>query len=193
MKTIGVLALQGAINEHILKINLLDAKAIAVKHPSQLTQIDGLIIPGGESTAMSRLIEKDHFYGSIKQFANEGKAIFGTCAGLILCGKTVTSSHPSNRIITPLALIDIISERNGFGRQGDSFETILSVKGIAPDIPAVFIRAPYIKSVGKQVDVLACFNNHIVMARWQNILVTSFHPELTHDNRILSYFLSMIK
>lgn len=193
MKTAGVLALQGAVNEHIFKINLLNAKAIAIKHPSQLTQIDGLIIPGGESTAMSRLIEKDHFYEPIKQFANNGKAIFGTCAGLILCAKTVTSSHPSNQIITPLALIDIMSERNGFGRQGDSFETTLTVKGIAPDIPAVFIRAPYIKSVGKQVNVLAYFNNHIVMARQQKILVTSFHPELTHDNRILSYFLSMIK
>lgn len=84
-------------------------------------------------------------------------------------------------------------ERNGFGRQGDSFETTLSVKEVAPDIPAVFIRAPYIKSAGKQVNVLAYFNNRIVMARQKNILVASFHPELTHDNRILSYFLSMIK
>ncbi|WP_334327837.1 pyridoxal 5'-phosphate synthase glutaminase subunit PdxT [Gilliamella apicola] len=184
LKKVGVLNLQGAVSEHITMLNSLDnVQAIAVKHPEQLAELDGLIIPGGESTTISRLIKQNGLFEPIKQFAQQGKGIFGTCAGLVLCGKTTTHNE-----VEQLALIDICVERNGFGRQINSFETMLDVKLIGQQIPAVFIRAPYIAKAGEQVEQLAFIDEHCVMAKQNNILVCSFHPELTQDNRIMHYF-----
>ena len=184
LKKVGVLNLQGAVSEHITMLNSLDSvQAIAVKHPEQLAELDGLIIPGGESTTISRLIKQNGLFEPIKQFAQQGKGIFGTCAGLVLCGKTTTHNE-----VEQLALIDICVERNGFGRQINSFETMLDVKLIGQQIPAVFIRAPYIAKAGEQVEQLAFIDEHCVMAKQNNILVCSFHPELTQDNRIMHYF-----
>ena len=184
LKKVGVLNLQGAVSEHITMLNSLDnVQAIAVKHPEQLAELDGLIIPGGESTTISRLIRQNGLFEPIKQFAQQGKGILGTCAGLVLCGKTTTHNE-----VEQLALIDIHVERNGFGRQINSFETKLDVKLIGQQIPAVFIRAPYIAKAGEQVEQLAFIDEHCVMAKQNNILVCSFHPELTQDNRIMNYF-----
>lgn len=184
LKKVGVLNLQGAVSEHITMLNSLNnVQAIAVKHPEQLAELDGLIIPGGESTTISRLIKQNGLFEPIKQFAQQGKGILGTCAGLVLCGKTTTHNE-----VEQLALIDIHVERNGFGRQINSFETKLDVKLIGQQIPAVFIRAPYIAKAGEQVEQLAFIDEHCVMAKQNNILVCSFHPELTQDNRIMNYF-----
>lgn len=184
LKKVGVLNLQGAVSEHITMLNSLDnVQAIAVKHPEQLAELDGLIIPGGESTTISRLIKQNGLFEPIKQFAQQGKGILGTCAGLVLCGKTTSHNE-----VEQLALIDICVERNGFGRQINSFETKLDVKLIGQQIPAVFIRAPYITKAGEQVEQLAFIDEHCVMAKQNNILVCSFHPELTQDNRIMHYF-----
>lgn len=184
LKKVGVLNLQGAVSEHITMLNSLDnVQGIAVKHPEQLAELDGLIIPGGESTTISRLIRQNGLFEPIKQFAQQGKGILGTCAGLVLCGKTTTHNE-----VEQLALIDIHVERNGFGRQINSFETKLDVKLIGQQIPAVFIRAPYIAKAGEQVEQLAFIDEHCVMAKQNNILVCSFHPELTQDNRIMHYF-----
>lgn len=187
LKKIGVLNLQGAISEHLSVLQHIEnVQAIAVKKAEQLDELAGLIIPGGESTAISRLIRQNHLFDPIIQFAKQGKGIFGTCAGLVLCGKTTTHNE-----VEQLKLIDIEVERNGFGRQIASFETVLDIETIGQQIPAVFIRAPYITKVGSQVKPLAFVNHHCVMAQKDNILVCSFHPELTSDDRITKYFVQL--
>ena len=185
MKTVGVLALQGAVTEHIQMLERSGVKGVAIKYPADLDEIDGLIIPGGESTAISRLIQQNGLYEPIQRFALS-HPVMGTCAGLILCANDIV--HSDGKVI-PLELMDMAVERNGFGRQIDSFETNLSVKTIGDDVPAVFIRAPFIQSVGENVDVLATIDNKIVMAEQGNVLVMAFHPELTTDTRIVEYFI----
>lgn len=193
MKKIGVLALQGAVQEPMEQIHRVGAKAFYVKHKNELTDLDGLIIPGGESTVISRLIEKNNLHDPIRNFSARGGAVLGTCAGLILCSSTLVSSHNSNERIRPLRLLDITTERNGFGRQKDSFESPVQVSGLDTPIPAVFIRAPYILSVGPNVEILAKLDNRIIMARQNRCLVSAFHPELTSDLRIMQYFLSLME
>lgn len=185
MIVVGVLALQGAVTEHAQILERLSVKAMLVKNVADLKQVDALIIPGGESTAISRLIDARGLYDEIRLFAQH-HPILGTCAGLILCSTVINCSENK---VKPLVLIDICVERNGFGRQVDSFETLLDVDNIGKQIPAVFIRAPYIKSVGKDVLALAKFEDKIVVAEHENILVTAFHPELTMDTRVLKYFI----
>lgn len=191
MKIVGVLGLQGAVTEHIAQLNQLGVEAVEVKKPSQLDQLNGLIIPGGESTAISRLLEENNLINPIKKFATEGKGVLGTCAGLILCGKQTTKPCHTDRQIISLGLIDITVERNGFGRQIDSFEVNLDIRNIGQSVPAVFIRAPYITHVGNSVDVLATLDNRIIMAQQDNVLVTAFHPELTDDLRVMRYFIDL--
>lgn len=187
-KKVGVLALQGAVSEHIDQINHLGAEGIAVKTVDDLASVHGLIIPGGESTAISRLIQEVHLYDAIREFAQK-HPVLGTCAGLILCGSSITDDGEK---LKPLNLIDIAVTRNGFGRQIDSFEVDLDIKNIGQSIPSVFIRAPYIASVGKGVDVLAEYEGKIVMAEQGTILVCSFHPELTENNQVMAYFMSKV-
>lgn len=184
--TIGVLGLQGAVTEHIHQIENLGLHGIIVKKPEQLEQIDGLILPGGESTTMRKLIDRYGFYRPLQQFGKK-KAIFGTCAGMVLLAKELVDTEESH-----LGLIDIKVKRNAFGRQVHSFEADLEVKGMDKPYPAVFIRAPYIESTANGVEVLAMHDDHIVAAKQANILVTSFHPELTGDNRFLQLFAEMI-
>lgn len=185
LKKIGVLNLQGAVSEHVtMLLSIENVIAVTVKKPEHLAGLDGLIIPGGESTTISRLIKQNGLFEPIKEFTRQGKGILGTCAGLVLCGMTTTHHE-----VELLELMDITVERNGFGRQVASFEAFLDIASIGEHIPAIFIRAPYIIHAGKQVNQLAFIDDHCVMAEQNNILVCAFHPELTTDNRIMRYFI----
>lgn len=185
---IGVLALQGAVTEHIRMIEQLGAEAITVKKLEQLDELDGLIIPGGESTTISKLMHAYGFMEAIRVFSDQEKPIFGTCAGLILLAKHI---EPDGG--THLDLMNIRVQRNGFGRQRESFEANLDVKGMDEPFQAVFIRAPYIIEVGPHVEVLTTYKDKIVAARQGHLLCSAFHPELTDDMRFHHYFIDMVK
>jgi len=184
---IGVLALQGAVREHIRSLEASGVEAVAVKNAAELSSIDGLVLPGGESTTIRRLINVCNLTTAIEDYKASNKPIFGTCAGLILMAKTIEDENPSQ-----LAVMDIKVKRNSFGRQVDSFETNIDLKHIGADFPAVFIRAPHISDAGPEVEILGEFENRIVMARQGNYLGCSFHPELTEDHRITEYFIKMV-
>ncbi|MFP4017174.1 MAG: pyridoxal 5'-phosphate synthase glutaminase subunit PdxT [Halanaerobiales bacterium] len=187
-KKIGVLALQGAFAEHIETLKKLFCHVITIKKAEQLDLLDGLIIPGGESTTIRRLMQEYDFIDNIRKYANSGMGIMGTCAGLILLANEI-SGEDNN---CP-GLIDIEVKRNAYGRQINSFEDQLDVKYIGrKKFPAIFIRAPRINRVGRQVDILARYNDDAVLVRQNKILVSTFHPELTDDTRIHQYFLDML-
>ncbi|MGM0878809.1 MAG: pyridoxal 5'-phosphate synthase glutaminase subunit PdxT [Bacillota bacterium] len=188
MLKIGVLGLQGAVREHIRSIEACGAEGIIVKTTNQLEEIDGLIIPGGESTTMRRLIDKYSFMEPLKNFAAAGKPMFGTCAGLILLAKNLVGYSESH-----LGLLDVTVERNSFGRQKDSFEAELMITGVGEDFVGVFIRAPHIVEVGEDVEILSKHNGRIVAARQGQFLGCSFHPELTEDHRMTQLFINMVK
>lgn len=191
---IGVLALQGAFSEHIQTLRRLGANAIEVRLPRDLPGLDGLIIPGGESTTIGKLAVQFELMEPLREFG-ASRAVWGTCAGAIFLSKDVHRRQPL------LGLMDITVQRNAFGRQTESFETDLEVpaftregNGHTRPFHAIFIRAPIIESVGKDVEVLACLENGaIVAARQGRLLATSFHPELTPDGRFHQYFLEMAK
>ncbi|HDP69765.1 MAG TPA: pyridoxal 5'-phosphate synthase glutaminase subunit PdxT [Actinobacteria bacterium] len=188
-KRIGVLSLQGAVREHLHILEDCGAHAVPIKKPCELHKLDALVIPGGESTTIRKLMIKYEFIDAIKQFHKEGMPIYGTCAGLILLAKKIIGGgEPS------LDLMNIEVRRNAFGRQRESFEVDLKISGIGgKSFVGVFIRSPWIESVGESVDILSKFEDKIVMAREGGLLVTAFHPELTGDNRIHDYFIKMIK
>lgn len=187
--TVGVLALQGAVSEHIAQLTALGAKSIAVKRIEQLAQIDALILPGGESTAIGKLMREYHFIEAIQQFGMSDKPIFGTCAGMIILAKHIEGGEPAH-----LGLMDISVQRNAFGRQVESFQTKLTVQGIASLVDAIFIRAPLITKIHSQdVEVLAKVDNQVVLAKQANYLACSFHPEISDDTQIIRYFLDMLK
>ncbi|MCQ6282742.1 pyridoxal 5'-phosphate synthase glutaminase subunit PdxT [Bacillus sp. EB600] len=188
MVKIGVLALQGAVREHIKAVENCGAEAVAIKHKEELREVDGLILPGGESTTMRRLIDKYDFMDALKEFANEGKPMFGTCAGLILLAKNLVGYDQPH-----IGVMDVTVERNSFGRQRESFEADLSIKDVAEGFPAVFIRAPHIVDVGENVEILCKHDDRIVVAREGQFLGCSFHPELTEDYRFTAYFVKMVK
>ena len=186
---IGVLAAQGAFAEHIATLEKLDTEAVPVRLPEQLEEVDGLIMPGGESTTISRLMNAYHLMQAISTRAQAGMAVFGTCAGMILLAKTIIGNHASS-----LGLMDISVQRNAFGRQVDSFETdiIIPALGETP-FPAVFIRAPVIESCDPSVEVLARLPDSTVVAvRQGKLIATAFHPELTDDTRFHRLFLDII-
>lgn len=185
---IGVLSLQGAVAEHVRLLEKVGAEAVTVKKVEQLDGLDGLVFPGGESTTIGKLMREYGFEEPIKDFARQKKPIFGTCAGLIILAREINGQD--NRY---LGLMDMKVERNAFGRQRESFEADLLVKGVAEDFRAVFIRAPYILEVGEGVDVLAKFQDKIVAARQDHLLASAFHPELTDDARFHEYFLRMVE
>ncbi|MEK5080748.1 pyridoxal 5'-phosphate synthase glutaminase subunit PdxT [Solibacillus sp. FSL W7-1436] len=187
MAKIGVLALQGAVKEHIQQITLLGHDAVAVKTSGDLRGIDGLILPGGESTTIGKMLERNDLLEPIQELAQQGIPMFGTCAGLILLAKKIKDSATPH-----LGLMDVEVERNSFGRQVDSFEAPLSIPSIGDEITAVFIRAPHIVSVGEHVEILATYEERIVLAREGQFLGCSFHPELTDDVRILEFFIGMV-
>ncbi|WP_027718875.1 pyridoxal 5'-phosphate synthase glutaminase subunit PdxT [Desulfovirgula thermocuniculi] len=183
---VGVLALQGAFREHQQVLEAMGVKTRQVRKPEELEGISALIIPGGESTAIGKLLVDYGLMEPIREMAAGGLPIFGTCAGLILLAKEITGS-PQPR----LGLMDIRAERNAFGRQVESFEVDLEVPALGEKpLRAVFIRAPYISAVGPGVEVLASLGDgKIVMARQGRYLACAFHPELTEDRRVHRYFL----
>ncbi|MBC3087106.1 MAG: pyridoxal 5'-phosphate synthase glutaminase subunit PdxT [Staphylococcus capitis] len=182
---IGVLALQGAVREHIRHIELSGHEGVAVKRVEQLEDIAGLILPGGESTTLRRLMD---LYGFKEALQQSDLPMFGTCAGLIVLAKDVEGESGY------LKKLDITVERNSFGRQVDSFESGLNIKGVAEDIEGVFIRAPHIAQVEKGVDILSRVGDKIVAVKQGKYLGVSFHPELTDDYRVTEYFINhMIK
>jgi pyridoxal 5'-phosphate synthase pdxT subunit len=177
---IGVLALQGAFREHLQTLAAIGVEGVAVRLPEDLDGIGGLIIPGGESTTMRRLIARWNLHGPLMELARSGAPIYGTCAGMILVAKTIVGGDEP-----VLPLLDAVVERNAFGRQLDSFETELDVPvlGSTP-VHAIFIRAPIIEAVGPEVEVLARLEDgRIVAVRQRNVIATSFHPELAGETR----------
>lgn len=187
MKRIGILALQGAFAEHKKAIEELGEEAFEIRQKSDLTdqKVDGIIIPGGESTVIGKLLKELDMFDTLQNMIETGLPVFGTCAGLILLAKNISNDGHHY-----LDSMDIAVRRNAYGRQLGSFFTYSSFKGIG-EIPMTFIRAPYIESVArdKGVEVLAEVDGNIVAARQKNILVTAFHPELTKDLRVHRYFL----
>ena len=186
---IGVLASQGAFAEHLAALRQLGAAAVPVRVPRELEGLDGLIIPGGESTSISKLMLSDDLADKIKNQVDNGMPVFGTCAGMILLADDVADSS-----IPSLKLLNVKVKRNAFGRQKDSFETMLDIPVLGDKpFPAVFIRAPLIELVNNGVDVLARLNTSAIVAvRQGNILASAFHPELTDDHRFHRYFLDIV-
>jgi pyridoxal 5''-phosphate synthase, glutaminase subunit Pdx2 len=187
---IGVLALQGAFAEHIAILEKLKAEAIPVRLPHQLEGLDGLIIPGGESTTITKLMVHYKLKNKIIELARQDFPIFGTCAGMIILAGELSSAGG----VKPTGVMDIKVNRNAFGRQVESFESEISIPAIGKKpIVGVFIRAPLIESVGKEVEILARLSDGtIVAARQGKLLVCSFHPELTDDTRFHQYFLDIV-
>ena len=188
---ISVLALQGAFVEHEAMLKRLGVETVEVRLPKDLDGVDGVIIPGGESTTIGKLAAQYNLIEPLRDLAKAGKPVWGTCAGLIFMAKDVGREQPL------LGLMDVTVQRNAFGRQVDSFEANIDIKGVGGSQPfhAIFIRAPLIESVGAGVDVLARVerdNEEVIVAAQQgNLLVTSFHPELSNDDRFHRYFVKM--
>ncbi len=193
---IGVLALQGAFLEHANMLRKLGATPIEVRLPSDLEQLNGLIIPGGESTTIGKLAAQFGLIDPLLHFVNQGKPVWGTCAGLIFLAKDIGLTGSGGHVVPPrLAVMDVTVDRNAYGRQIDSFEADLHCTFLADDVPfrAVFIRAPRIESGGEGVEFLARLEDgSIVAAQQNNLLVTAFHPELTNDLRFHQYFLKRV-
>ncbi|MBI3733614.1 MAG: pyridoxal 5'-phosphate synthase glutaminase subunit PdxT [Chloroflexi bacterium] len=186
---IAVLALQGAFREHVSMLKQMGVEAHEARLPEDLARADGLIIPGGESTTIGKLARAYNLIEPIRQMARAGKPVWGTCAGMIVLAKDIGPEPPH------VAVMDVKVQRNAFGRQVDSFEADLDVPALGPPPPfhAIFIRAPLIESVGAGIEVLAQLDDGtIVAARQGNLLVTSFHPELTRDPRFHRLFLDRL-
>ena len=186
---VGVLALQGDFREHCAALRRLGASASEVRTQAQLDDADALIIPGGESTSMAKLMDAYGLRAPLQEFARGGKPVWGTCAGLILMASRLEEDRPQ-----PLGLMNLAVRRNGFGRQADSFEIGLSVHGVpGGPVRAVFIRAPLITETGPGVETLASLESgEPVVARQGTLLASAFHPELTGDSRMHRLFLDMI-
>ncbi len=186
---VGVLAVQGAVAEHVKAVNALGVETVLVRLPSDLKDLSALIIPGGESTTINKLLSNYGLFQPLQKLIHEGLPVLGTCAGMILLAKKVIDSD-----MKPLGVMDIDVERNAFGRQVDSFEAELSVPELGYDkFNGVFIRAPIIKKVEPDVKVLCTLDNDIVAARQDKLIALAFHPELTDDLRFHSYFLGIVK
>jgi len=186
---IGVLALQGAFREHIAMVRTCGADTSEIRLPEQLGDCDGLIIPGGESTTIAKLIIEYAFTGAIETFARSGRPIFGTCAGAILMASRIEGNRNSL-----FNLIDIDISRNAYGRQVDSREAAVEITtSHSFTFNAVFIRAPVIRDTGTAVTVLSHYRERAIMACQDNMLVATFHPELSGDSRIHQYFLDMVR
>jgi len=185
---IGVLALQGAFREHRRMLERCGVETVEIRKPEELDQVQGLVIPGGESTTIGKLMVEWGLMEKIKARAAQGMAIYGTCAGMIMLAKEIIGSDQPR-----LGLMDITVQRNAFGRQRESFEAEMDVPefGDSP-LRAVFIRAPYIEKAGPGVQALAKVNDKIVIARQGKFLATAFHPELTNDERVHRYFINMV-
>ena len=189
MKRIGILALQGAVAEHMHALSKLqNITTLAVKTIDEIKEVDGLILPGGESTAMGKLLNYFQMLEPLKNLINQGLPVWGTCAGMILLAKEISAQETSY-----LQAMDTVVKRNGYGSQLDSFQTTASIPEIsATPIPLTFIRAPYIESAKENVKVLAKVDNKIVAAQQDHMLATAFHPELTNDLSFHRYFVEKV-
>lgn len=188
MKRIGILALQGAFEEHRIMLERLGVESYELRQKSDLNMhhTDGLIIPGGESTVIGKLLKEVGMFDLLQSRIKEGLPVFGTCAGMILLAKQITGEPYSY-----LSTMDINVIRNAYGRQLGSFQVTGEFGGVG-SVPMTFIRAPYIYEAGENVDILAKVDGRIVAARQKNMLVTAFHPELNQDSKIHEYFLKMV-
>ncbi len=185
--TIGVLAVQGAFIEHEQMLQSLGVDCIEIRKPKQLTQINGIILPGGESTVQAQLLQKLHMLEPLQNMICQGLPVLATCAGLILLSEEIDNGEPAH-----LATLPVIVKRNAYGRQLGSFCTIADLTEI-PAFPMVFIRAPYIASVKEPVKVLGTVDDHIIAVQYKHQIGLSFHPELTGDTRIHKYFIDMVR
>ena len=187
MTRVGVLALQGDVREHLRILDSLGVTSDGVKRPEQLEHIDALVIPGGESTTIGKMAVRFGLLEPLRASIDSGMPVYGTCAGMILLGGSVTEGDQ------PLiGALDVMVRRNAFGRQNESFEADIAIAGLDSPFHAVFIRAPWIEKVGSEVEVLAEMGDHAVMVRQGSILATSFHPELAGDGRIHQMLLDSI-
>ncbi|MEV4879132.1 pyridoxal 5'-phosphate synthase glutaminase subunit PdxT [Streptomyces cyaneofuscatus] len=188
---IGVLALQGDVREHLIALASADAQARPVRRPEELAEVDGLVIPGGESTTMSKLAVLFGMMEPLRERVRAGMPVYGTCAGMILLAEKILDPRSGQETVGG---IDMIVRRNAFGRQNESFEAAVEVDGIdGGPVEGVFIRAPWVESVGAEAEVIAEHGGHIVAVRQRNVLATSFHPELTGDHRVHALFVDMVR
>ncbi|MFD4018231.1 pyridoxal 5'-phosphate synthase glutaminase subunit PdxT [Streptomyces sindenensis] len=188
---IGVLALQGDVREHLIALASADALARPVRRPEELAEVDGLVIPGGESTTMSKLAVLFGMMEPLRERIRAGMPVYGTCAGMILLAEKILDPRSGQETAGG---IDMIVRRNAFGRQNESFEAAVEVAGIdGGPVEGVFIRAPWVESVGAGAEVIAEHGGHIVAVRQRNVLATSFHPELTGDHRVHALFVDMVR
>ena len=187
---VGVLALQGAFREHCRALADVGVEPVEVRQAGELAGLEGLVIPGGESTTMSKLMVAYGLEAPIRELHTAGAPVFGTCAGMILAARDAVDGLPDQR---SLGLIDIVVRRNAFGRQVASFEAELALAGDPEPLTGVFIRAPWIESAGDGVQVLAEHGGHSVAAQQGSVLVTAFHPELTGDRRLHRRFAEMVE
>lgn len=182
MKRIGVLSLQGDFAQHIRVLGELGIESVEVRRPNHMDSIDGLIIPGGESTAFNILLNESGLFPAIQSYLEAGKAVWGTCAGAIMLGKGEELPQPR------FSVVDVEVLRNAYGRQVDSFITPLDISVLNKPFDGVFIRAPRFTKVGLNIDILAQLNGEAVMLKCDKIILTAFHPELTPDNRVHAWF-----
>lgn len=189
--TIGVLALQGDVREHLAALAAADAAAVPVRRPEELAVVDGLVIPGGESTTISKLAALFGLAEPLRAAIRDGLPVYGTCAGLIMVADKILDPRSGQETFGG---IDMIVRRNAFGRQNESFEAQVEVRGVpGGPVQGVFIRAPWVESVGAGAEVLAEHGGHIVAVRQGNVLATSFHPELTGDHRVHELFVTAVR
>nr|WP_148574944.1 pyridoxal 5'-phosphate synthase glutaminase subunit PdxT [Nocardioides caldifontis] len=192
---IGVLALQGDVREHLAMLREAGAEAVAVRRPQELAQVDGLVIPGGESTTISKLARTFDLLDPLRAAAKEGVPMFGTCAGMIMLADRIEDGIPGQETIGGL---DVVVRRNAFGRQVDSFEADLRLADLERPFHALFIRAPWVEAVGTDVEVVATVSSgpaegRIVAVRQGHLLATSFHPEVTGDSRVHALFVEIVR
>lgn len=188
---VGVLALQGDVREHLIALASADAVARPVRRPEELAEVDGLVIPGGESTTISKLADLFGLLEPLRARVRAGMPVYGTCAGMIMLADKILDPRSEQETFGG---IDMIVRRNAFGRQNESFEAAVDIAGIeGSPVEGVFIRAPWVESVGARVEVLAEHEGHIVAVRQGNAVATSFHPELTGDHRVHELFVGMVR
>jgi len=189
---VGVLALQGDTREHLAALTEAGAEAVTVRRLAELQSVDALVIPGGESTAMSHLLGEFELLEPLRGLLRDGLPAYGSCAGMILLASEILDAGVPGRAALPLGGIDMTVRRNAFGRQVDSFEEDLTFTGLDTPVHAVFIRAPWVERVGPAVQVLATAGGHPVAVRQGQVLATSFHPEMTGDRRVHALFVDMV-
>ena len=186
---VGVLALQGDVREHARALQAVGANPVEVRHADQLDDVAGLVIPGGESTTIGKLLERFSMLKPLRERAASGFPLYGTCAGLILMARDVVGEDPAPH---KLDVLDVAVRRNAYGRQVDSFEADLEVGEFAEPFRAVFIRAPIIESVGEGVEVVAEWEDHAVLVRQGSLMASTFHPEMAADDRLHAAFVDMV-